>query len=62
MPFQLTITLNEQGQIGVNGPIDNRLLCYGLLDMAREAIYNHGKQSENRIQPVPPGLVLPRLS
>lgn len=28
----LTITLTPDGQMGVNGPLQNRLLCYGMLE------------------------------
>jgi len=33
---QLVITLFENGQFTVNGPINDRLLYYGLLEMARD--------------------------
>lgn len=37
--IRLLITLNpETGQCQVSGPIDNKLLAYGMLEMARDAI------------------------
>ena len=36
--IQLIIQLDEAGKISVNGPLDNKVLCYGLLESAKEAI------------------------
>jgi hypothetical protein len=47
----LTITLEEDNRVSVDGPLDNRILCYGLLKMAEEALYEYGKNSQKRIQP-----------
>jgi hypothetical protein len=39
----LTITLKPAtGQIALNGPLDNRLQCYGMLEMAREILTARG--------------------
>lgn len=37
----LTITMNDQGGLSVTGPIENKLLCYGLLEAARDVICSH---------------------
>ena len=34
----LTITLSPGGQINVNGPIQDKVLCYGLLEFAKDLI------------------------
>jgi hypothetical protein len=34
----LTIILKLDGQVGVVGPVANKLLCYGMLEMAKSAI------------------------
>jgi hypothetical protein len=41
MRQQLTITLDEQGNVGINGPINNKVLCYGLLELAKDALRNY---------------------
>jgi hypothetical protein len=41
MKVQLLIEMNEQGQITVNGPIGQKMLCYGMLDCARDAIKDY---------------------
>lgn len=35
---QITVTLTNNGQVQVSGPIDNRMLCYGLLEMAKDVV------------------------
>jgi hypothetical protein len=41
MQTQLIINIDEKGQINVTGPIENKLLCYGILECARQAIQNY---------------------
>lgn len=38
--IQLLITLGPDGVVNVNGPIGNKVLCYGLLESAKDAIRN----------------------
>ena len=40
----LTITLNSDGQVGVTGPIGDKLICYGLLEVAKETIKDFNKK------------------
>ena len=36
---KLEITFEvESGRVNVDGPLENRLVCYGMLEMAREII------------------------
>lgn len=35
---ELKITLTQAGQIQIEGPIDNKMLCYGMMECARDAI------------------------
>jgi len=47
---QLLITLMVDGTVQVSGPIDNKLLCYGLLGCAQDAIREYkAKQTTNII-------------
>lgn len=52
---QLAITLDAAGRVSVNGPIENELLAYGMLAMAKKAIYDYNKIKEKRIVELPPG-------
>lgn len=56
MIAQLTITLNDDGTVSVTGPIDNQLACYGMLEMARDALSAH---TQNKSRLVQPAAVLP---
>lgn len=37
----LTISVNGQGQVGVNGPIHDKILCLGLIELAKVAILEY---------------------
>ena len=56
---KLIITLSPNGGVQVNGPIDNAMLCYGLLEVAKDVIQTHiQKKAESQI--VIPQIRLPR--
>ena len=42
--IQLTITLQDDGQVQITGPIEQLLVCYGLLEAAKDAIREFGEQ------------------
>ena len=37
-PPVLTITMVGPGEVQVTGPLTDRMLCYGMLEMAREIV------------------------
>jgi hypothetical protein len=37
----MTITYTPGKPVNVNGPLEDRLLCYAMLEMARDAIYEY---------------------
>ena len=41
--FQLVITMNAKGGVNVDGPLQNKVLCYGLLEIARQLIQEYKK-------------------
>ncbi len=50
---KLTITMSPNGAISVTGPIDNGLLCFGLLEVAKDVVREHiRKKAESGIVPV----------
>lgn len=59
--IQLVITMDDTGAINVSGPTQNQMLSFGLLEMAKVAIIDHNKQAQQRVQPAPPGLVIPKM-
>lgn len=52
-PVQLVISLDPStGAVGVIGPIDNLMLCLGLIELGKMTVINHQQQKDNRITPV----------
>ena len=53
---QLVITLNHKGEVTVAGPIADKILCYGLLEIGKQLIQQYEAPPQgNGIIPVPPG-------
>jgi len=48
---QLVLTLDDNGKLGVNGPIQNKIFVLGMLELAKEAICEYHKQQAQRVQP-----------
>lgn len=55
---QIIITLFPNGNLNLQCPIQNKLLCYGMLEMARDIIKDFKPEDQPKIQVVPglPGL------
>lgn len=45
----IVITLSPNMQVSVAGAIDNKMIAYGMLDCAREAIQEYHRQAESKI-------------
>lgn len=52
--IKLEITLYPDGRINVNGPLEDKIFCLGLMDLAKDAIY---KFEPSKIVKVPPNLL-----
>lgn len=50
----LSITISESGSVSVNGPLNDKMLCYALLECARDAVKDFARP-EPKIQPPAPG-------
>lgn len=46
---KLEILLTDEGQVIVNGPITDRMMCYGLLGVAKDSIRTHNAQEQQKI-------------
>lgn len=55
----LTITINAAGQPTVSGPIDNVIVAFGMLELAKVIIIKHQEAKERRVQIAPPEFSLP---
>ena len=50
---QVTITLEDDGSVTVNGPLQDKILMYGLLGAARDVVVDYAHQSANRVMLAP---------
>jgi len=48
---QITITMTSDGKVHLQGPIQNKVLCYGLLEIAKETIGHHKPDSSPILTP-----------
>lgn len=58
MNAQIVIQLDE-GQVRVNAPMHDPILCLGLLEVAKDVVRAAAAQEQRRVMPVsglPPGL------
>lgn len=50
---EIKISLTDQGAIQVEGEaIQNKMLAYGMLEVAKESIYTHHQNLQRKVQPV----------
>ena len=49
--WALTITVTLEGALNVNGPLQDKMLCYGLLEMAKDAIRAHQVEPSRIVLP-----------
>jgi hypothetical protein len=55
MPLELKIMMDDAGQVTMSGPIENKILCYGLLEVARDGIAeHHANAAKQLVQPAGP--------
>lgn len=61
MRAQLVITLQDDGQVGIQGPLSDPILCYGLLELAKDALRRFSQEPKPLIQPVAANVIpMPR--
>lgn len=51
MAVELKITIDDAGQLNVNGPIANKMMCYGMLEVAKDAIRETHERNQRLVQP-----------
>ena len=39
--MELVIKVNPDGTLSIGGPIENKVLCLGILELAKKAIIDH---------------------
>ena len=53
----ITIIMNDNGTLNINAPMENKVLCYGMLELAKEVIHKQSEINERMVQPVTLDLV-----
>jgi hypothetical protein len=51
---KIEITLDDSGQLNINGAIDNKMIAYGLLELGKEAVRDMHAEKARRIQAATP--------
>jgi hypothetical protein len=53
MATELKISMDESGKVSVTGPLENQILCFGLLKIAEQVVIEQGKikQLSNLVKP-----------
>lgn len=54
MVHEIRIGMDEAGNVHVAGPVENVILCYGLLEAAKDAIREAKRQRETQQVKIPP--------
>ena len=55
---KLVIEMDAAGNVSLNGPIENRMICYGLLEVARDMIHEmYTKKLGKKIALAPAGVL-----
>lgn len=48
---KLEIIINDNGTMSINGPIDNLLQCYGMLEIAKDTLRQRMLAKQAAVQP-----------
>lgn len=63
MRAQIIITLNDDGSVSLTGPIEDQIMTFGLLEIARNVVTQVAatklKEGAPTLLQVPPGMKLP---
>lgn len=46
---EIRITVDEKMNVSLEGPIENRMLMYGMLGMARDIVHDHAFKQQDRL-------------
>jgi hypothetical protein len=58
--ISITINVTDDGKVGMVGPLHDKVLCFGLLEVAKDIVREHKSQQPSTIIPMNgriPGLI-----
>jgi len=53
----ITITLRRSGEVFVNGPLTDKILCFGMLEMAKGLVANYREERKVLV----PQMAIPKI-
>lgn len=50
--FKLTVSVHDDGSVKLSGPLENKVLCMGILECAKDAVrdFQHGNQIKSELK------------
>lgn len=52
--MSITINVMDDGKVGMVGPLHDKVMCYGMLEVARDIVHDHKAERPSGIMVVPP--------
>ena len=56
--LKIVVFVDSEGRVMIEGPLKNKLLCYGLLEAGKDAVRNHREGAIQEVTGVAAGAVL----
>jgi len=53
----IRIGTDETGKVFLNGPMNDKIFCLGLLEIAKQIVIEHGKKESDIIIPSPEDII-----
>ena len=57
---KLTITIDRNGQVRVEGPINDSILCFGLMEAAKDVIRHYISEKRTQSRITVPTFIMPQ--
>lgn len=51
MSIEIVIKVSPTGELTVGGPIDNKIMCLGILELAKRSIMDHNPSAIQIVRP-----------
>ena len=56
----ITITLDDYGRVTVTAPVDQKMVCYGMLETAKDVIHDAFAEKQSLL--IQPAVIAPRVA
>jgi hypothetical protein len=62
MAVTITITIDDAGRFGIQGPLENKVVCYGMLEAGKDAVRQFNEKQTQGRPLIAPVSVIPDLT